>query len=362
MKFNLARGNIHIHSNLSDGTSSIEEIARDAKKAGLDFIVINDHEHLKGKDLGLEGFYDDTMVLIGQEVNRLQNNYLVLGLDEVIGNDEEDPEKIAKEVKGKGGIGFIAHPFEDGSPLVNNGRTYPWTDFNIDGFDGMEVSNYSSEWRDGAQTILHAVYANFIDDLAFMDPPNRHCLAKWKELTKRKKVTGIIGSDAHAPIFRVGPFSFKVLSYKYLFNSGNNYVYLERPLKWYKDRHGLKEGFERAKKVLIKALKAGNVIISYDRVGKGDDLELYLQDLKNDRFYFPGDVTPPGKYLLIAGFTKKGKNKLAKLNLESEDGSVTTFALPYRDKISLNRGRYIFSISHPKLEYWIIANPIYVWH
>ena len=36
-------GNIHIHSSYSDGTGTIEEIANEANRAGLDFVIITDH-------------------------------------------------------------------------------------------------------------------------------------------------------------------------------------------------------------------------------------------------------------------------------------------------------------------------------
>lgn len=361
MKYYTARGNIHIHSNLSDGTSSIEEIAKDANKAGLDFIIIYDHEHLRGKELGLEGFYEDTLVLIGQEVNRIRNHYLVLGLNEVIENNEREPGKIVKEVKDKGGLGFIAHPFENGSPLVNNGATFPWTDFDIDGYDGMEISNYSSEWRDGAKTFLKALYANFINDLAFMKSPNPDSYAKWRELTKKKRVVGIIGSDAHAPIYKRGPFKIKILSYKYLFNSVNNYVYLESPLTKFKENHGAGgAGVNEAKNTLIKALKNGNLYISYDRIEEGDRLSIYLKN-KDGNIFLPGDLVTPGKYEFSARFHDKNKNKKAKLKIETGDETVKTFDLPFNKELELNEGTYNISIIHPRHEKWIIANPIYVW-
>ncbi|UMZ75089.1 PHP domain-containing protein [Natranaerofaba carboxydovora] len=353
MKY-IARGNIHIHSNLSDGTSSIEEIAEDANKAGLDFIVINDHEHLRGKEMGLEGFYGDTLVLVGQEVNRVKNHYLVLGLDEVIQNNEENPKEIISEVKEKGGIGIIAHPYENGSPLVNNGRTFPWTDFDLEGFDGMEVSNYSSEWRDGAKTLLHAVYANFINDLAYIRSPNPKSYAKWKELTKKKKVTGIIGSDAHAPIFKVGPFKFKILSYKYLFSSGNNYIYLDTPLHEFKKNNDVKN----AREALLKAIKKGNLYICYDRIEKGDGLLVYLKDNK-DNIYLPGDFVPQGRYDLFVGFDGGRKDKSASLLIESYEG-IQIFKLPVEEKLYLKKGTYNLHLSHKKHKNWIIINPFYV--
>ncbi len=42
------KGAIHIHTTHSDGTSTIKEIAKAAKKAGLEWIIITDHNNLKG--------------------------------------------------------------------------------------------------------------------------------------------------------------------------------------------------------------------------------------------------------------------------------------------------------------------------
>ena len=50
-------GNIHMHSKYSDGEYSIQQIAKLAHKAGLDFIVITDHETLEGLHNGEERFY-----------------------------------------------------------------------------------------------------------------------------------------------------------------------------------------------------------------------------------------------------------------------------------------------------------------
>ena len=52
MKY-ISKGAFHLHSTYSDGTGTIPEIVRDAKKAGLDWIIITDHNCLAGYHIKL---------------------------------------------------------------------------------------------------------------------------------------------------------------------------------------------------------------------------------------------------------------------------------------------------------------------
>jgi DNA polymerase (family 10) len=47
------RGDLHVHSNYSDGHSTIEEVARAAKAVGYKYVSINDHSHSLGVAHGL---------------------------------------------------------------------------------------------------------------------------------------------------------------------------------------------------------------------------------------------------------------------------------------------------------------------
>ncbi|OWZ83345.1 CehA/McbA family metallohydrolase [Natranaerobius trueperi] len=343
------KGNIHIHTKYSDGTSSIEEIAKIAKKNNLDFIIINDHRHLLGKQRGLEGFYHDVLVLIGSEINLSKNHYLAIGIDEEIMRNEENPQEVIDEVNRQGGLGFIAHPFEKGSPLISNNKTYQWTDWDVAGFTGMEISNYSSQWRDGVRTTLQGLYANFINDQAYFNFPSKKAFDKWLELTKEKQVVGIVGSDAHAPILSKFYFSITVLSYNYLFKSANNYLYLKEPLA---------EDFVTAKKQVLNALKKGNLYISHDRKKQGDGLLTFLKDMSYK--YIPGDRVKPGNYSLICQFKNNVPTKL-RLKLYKDGIKIKEYPFPFREKIDFSYGTYHLVISRPNEDNWIILNPFYVW-
>ena len=49
-------GNLHMHTTYSDGAGTHAEIARAAVRAGLDFVVVTDHNVWVD---GLEGYYGD---------------------------------------------------------------------------------------------------------------------------------------------------------------------------------------------------------------------------------------------------------------------------------------------------------------
>src|SRR5690554_6549385 len=129
-------GNIHIHSTYSVGAESIYEIARAAAKSGLDFIIITDHRTLAHRPE--EGYRDGVLVLCGSEVNYKQHQSLALGIKEEIPANDDNPQAVIDAVSAQRGLGIIAHPFEAGSPLVLDGIHYPWLDWQVSGFSGIE--------------------------------------------------------------------------------------------------------------------------------------------------------------------------------------------------------------------------------
>ena len=61
-------GSLHVHSRYSDGAGSVREIADAARRAGLDFMAINDHAYMTdGLHADEEGFYDGVLVLMALE-------------------------------------------------------------------------------------------------------------------------------------------------------------------------------------------------------------------------------------------------------------------------------------------------------
>lgn len=246
-------GNIHIHSTYSDGSGSINDIARAAEKARLDFIIITDHFTMLGR--AKEGYHGGVLVMVGMEVNRERNHYLALNIVEPVANDDGNPQAVIDRVQQQKGLGFIAHPVEKGSPVYENGATYPWTDWNVRGFTGIEIWNRLSQWRDGITNLWNAIYHTFINPHSALIGPYPQALARWDELLNEGLVVGIGGSDAHAAKVGLGPFKIALDDYRLAFRCINTHILGREPLIG-DSRHDAA--------VVYDCLAAGRCFVAYD--------------------------------------------------------------------------------------------------
>jgi predicted metal-dependent phosphoesterase TrpH len=106
-----------MHTNYSDGTGTVEELARAAKQAGLQWIIITDHDDLRAAPAA--GWLHDVLVIVGHEITPDRNHFLALNINEVIDNTLS-PQQFVDQVYERGGFGIIAHPM---SKLLTISRT-----------------------------------------------------------------------------------------------------------------------------------------------------------------------------------------------------------------------------------------------
>ena len=66
-------GAIHVHSKFSDGSGDVKGIAETANSSGLDYLILTDHNTLRAKAEGYEGWYGNTLLLVGVEINDRKN-------------------------------------------------------------------------------------------------------------------------------------------------------------------------------------------------------------------------------------------------------------------------------------------------
>ncbi|HZK25179.1 MAG TPA: CehA/McbA family metallohydrolase [Oscillospiraceae bacterium] len=252
-------GNIHIHSTHSDGAGTIEEITQAAAAVGLDYLIITDHQTLAG--LAQEGYQQGVLVLCGSEINRTSHHYLALGIDEEVPNNDDQPQKVIDAVNEQGGLGFIAHPYETGSPFVLDGITYPWENWQVEGFCGIEVWNWCSQWRDSAQGLLSTLYHAYFKPEAPITGPCPQAFAQFDRLTQQQKLTAIAGSDAHDYHLRCGPLRRRIFPYQYLFRTANNHLLLPQKLS---------SDATEAKRQILTALRQGRAFIANHLVGSAE--------------------------------------------------------------------------------------------
>ncbi|MCP4580650.1 MAG: PHP domain-containing protein [candidate division Zixibacteria bacterium] len=266
-KYQQIVGAIHIHSNYSDGTKTIPEIANLANEVGLDFIMITDHMTLEPYQQGLEGFYGKTAVLIGYEINDAddKNHYLAFGLDQTLPSDLKAVDYV-RQVNKKGGLGIIAHPDEVRSKLVKY-PGYPWSDWRIEGYDGIEIWNHMSQWMESLSH-WNMLKQAFMPRRALKSPTNR-ILKIWDEKSQKQRILGIGSIDVHAYPYKLGPLRVTIFPYKVQFKAIRTHLLLSNEVK---------SDFGLYKQAIYDSLRRCRAFISNYRWGDAAGFEFYCEN------------------------------------------------------------------------------------
>src|SRR5512142_1691641 len=97
--------NLHMHTRYSDGTGSHEDIAAAALRAGLDAVIVTDHNVLVQ---GAEGYVRQdrrrVLVLVGEEIHDQhrdpqKNHLLVFGTRQELAPLAGDPSALIRAVR-----------------------------------------------------------------------------------------------------------------------------------------------------------------------------------------------------------------------------------------------------------------------
>ncbi|HEU5099174.1 MAG TPA: CehA/McbA family metallohydrolase [Roseiflexaceae bacterium] len=224
-------GALHMHTTYSDGSGSVEDLARSARAAGLGWIIVTDHDTLAGQPY--EGWLDGVLVIVDHEITPDRNHFLALDVDEVIDNTLA-PQDFVDAVYARGGFGIIAHPDE----RVRNDfkDIYRWDDWAVDGPReragrpvGIELWNQLSDW--GEHLTQRNKELHFFLPRLGMTGPSRETLAWWDRLNVAGKRTfGVGGVDAHAFKKRAPWGEVEIFSYTWAFGTLTNYLMLDTPL------------------------------------------------------------------------------------------------------------------------------------
>jgi hypothetical protein len=224
-------GALHMHTTFSDGSGSVDDLARAAQQAGLRWIIITDHDTLAA--LPQAGWMHNVLVIVGHEITPDHNHFLALNVPHVVSNNLP-PQEFIDQVYAAGGFGIIAHPDE----MVRNSfkDIYRWDDWAIDGPSqragrvvGIELWNLMSDWGE------HLTKRN--KELLFFRPrmglsgPTANTLAWWDHLNMAGRRTfGVGGVDAHAFKRKVPWGIVEVFPYRWCFETLTNYLLLDSPL------------------------------------------------------------------------------------------------------------------------------------
>jgi hypothetical protein len=252
--------NLHMHTTYSDGHGSHADIARAALQAGLDAVIVTDHNVFV---MGPEGYHHDgerrVLMLIGEEIHNQtrqpqKNHLLVIGAGKELAPLAEDPQRLVDEVRKAGGLSFIAHPVDPAAPAVNEGDI-SWVDWDVKGLTGLELWNGFSEFKSHLKSKLHAIYYAY-NPKRVARGPFPDVLEKWDQLLNDgRRLVAIGGSDAHALPASMGPLHRTLFPYKFHFSAINNHLLIASPLSG---------EYKEDRRLILDALSQGRSYIGYD--------------------------------------------------------------------------------------------------
>lgn len=294
-------GNMHIHTRYSDGEKLHADIAQDAIKAGLDFIIITDHNVYV---TGIEGYHENgdgrVLLLTGEEIHNVRrqpqaSHFLAYGAGKELATYAPDPQALIDQTLGAGGYGFLAHPHEDDLPLINQ-PDLGWHDWDIEGFSGLEIWNYmsvfkntvaklveESRWKNKMFSYLIALWATLHPE-RYMSGADPRTLALWDEfLSRGMRIAAVGNSDAHGTPMRLGPIRRDIYPYEFLFRAVNTHVLLPNPLNG---------DMEHDRRLLLRAIGRGHGWIGYDMAGNTGEFRFTVQGSKDG---IMGDELPFGQ-------------------------------------------------------------------
>lgn len=252
--------NLHMHTPYSDGHSSHSAIAKAALTAGLDAVIVTDHNVLvDGPQRVYKNGSQRMMLMIGEEVHdqTLQpqkNHLLVIGADRELAHLAHDTQKLLDAVKQSGGVSYIAHPNDPAAPVFNE-PDITWEDWDVHGFTGIEIWNGMSEFKSLLHSRLHGIYYAF-NPRRVAHGPSIDTLKLWDNLlVQGKRVAAIGGSDAHAFPANLGPLKRTLFPYSFHFGCINTHIIT--PNEFSGD-------FVADQTLVVDALARGHAFIGYD--------------------------------------------------------------------------------------------------
>ncbi len=252
--------NLHIHTHYSDGTGRHADVAAAAAKAGLDAVIVTDHNvWVRDK----EGYYQvgdkRVLVLVGEEIHNQardpqKSHMLVYGANRELATFAPDPQNLIDQVRRSGGVCFLAHPYEDALPEFGE-TDIGWDDWHVHGFTGIELWNGFSEFKTVVNGYPSALFYAF-NPHHMAHGPHPDTLRKWDELTRSgERVVAVGGSDSHALRKHLGPLKKTIFPYEFHFQAVNTHLLTPTALTG---------DVSQDRRMIIEALTAGHAWVGYD--------------------------------------------------------------------------------------------------
>ena len=324
-------GAVHVHTTHSDGALDVAGVVDEGRAAGLDFLLVTDHNTLAAKPR--EGYHGDLLLIVGTEISTDTGHILGFGFDPPAYRFPRRAIEVLRDIRDLGGAAFAAHPTSPRQGLA-------WTDPALPGAWGIEVLNGDTQWRAAGvpRMLLSGLLYPFDPQYALTRLMTRPAAAAlWDELLARRRTAGIVGADAHT----------RLPSYEAVFRTARNHVILDAPLSG--------DGARDAAAV-TDALAQGRAFIGVDGIAPTDGF--FFTAGRDGRTWTMGRSIPPHPRLVLrAGGVDHPEAQFHLL----KDGEVIEQAAGGLDVKAGGAGVYRVEVTLPGWDVpWLMSNPIYV--
>lgn len=316
------RGVLHLHATPSDGTGTVETIARLAESANLDFIIVTDQNLLQPAPARAA---PRPLVLTGTEISTPAGHLLALNIHDELSRDQP-VEEIINAIHAQGGLAIAAHPVW---------ATTPWTRWDLP-IDGIELFHFDTMLR-GSPWPWRLVKALTMPNFEFWRTLTYRPAASlelWDRQLATRPLLGVASHDTHAHA-GIGPFVID--SYQSRFRLVSTHVWVDQLTP-----EGIYEG-----------LRQGHCYLAFDSVADPRPFAFFVRAGSNTAFM--------GDHL------RWQSGLIAAVHL-SHWGTGTL----YRNGVAVGTGRGFqmhWPLKHPgiyRLEVmrggrpWILSAPIYI--
>jgi len=348
----LVAGAFHVHTTRSDGGAPVDDVARAAGQAGLQFLIVTDHgDGTRPPDP--PQYRSGVLTLDGVEISTAGGHYIAVGLPQTPYPLGGEPDTVVEDVRRLGGFGVVAHPKSPKAGLS-------WRDPTL-AVDAIEWLNADSEWRDESRLHLLASAARYSlrpsETLASLLSRPDDALAMWDRLSGRRQTVGLAAHDAHGWVTtgtteegRVSSLGLGFPDYADLLRTFSLRVELDRPFTG---------DAEVDAEVLLDAIRAGRTFTVVDALAS--PAAFRFEAVGPGRTYSMGDRVPSGttvefraaatapagtEVVLLANGRTVHTVTDEELRYQAEEPAV------YRVEVRLNLGGEESPVP------WIVSNPI----
>ncbi|HXV27426.1 MAG TPA: CehA/McbA family metallohydrolase [bacterium] len=325
---NRYRGVFHVHSVYShDSVASLDFIEKTTERAGLDFAVVTDHNTLEGAGIkAQEGKSSGPTLIFGNEISTVDGHLIALGIREPVPGDRRS-QNLIDWIHGQGGYAILAHPA---------GIKKPWTNWQIRGWDGMELYNFADDFYRGnkAKIILKAIFLPGKYFLSTTGQTPAESLMLWHDQLKSRSLVAFGGTNAHLR-WKVGKWTPE--NFLLYFRSVTTYVYADKA----------------DEKTLVRSLGEGRSFVALEAHGSAENFFFFVTTPRG--IYWPGDslTLEPSTRMSV----KVPKRASIRLYLNGENIKETTGMELHVEPEKT--GRYHVEVYDGE-KLWIFTNPIHI--